>query len=106
MTPPQTEALRASAGAPSVAEQRMQRLATEPLTAAGPGNGFVHGTAQAIRDLASYRELLGLLVRRELKARYKDSTLGFLWTLIRPLTILLVYYFAIGKVLGAERSIP
>ena len=31
-----------------------------------------------------YRELFVLLVRRELKARYKDSTLGFLWTLIRP----------------------
>jgi ABC-2 type transport system permease protein len=102
----QTEQLRAGTGAPSVAEQRMQRLAGEPLVTAGPARGFLHGTAQAIRDLAAYRELLGLLVRRELKARYKDSTLGFLWSLIRPLTILLVYYIAIGKVLGAERSIP
>jgi ABC-2 type transport system permease protein len=102
----QTEQLRAGTGAPSVAEQRMQRLAGEPLVTAGPASGFLHGTAQAIRDLTAYRELLGLLVRRELKARYKDSTLGFLWSLIRPLTILLVYYIAIGKVLGAERSIP
>jgi ABC-2 type transport system permease protein len=53
-----------------------------------------------------HRELLGLLVRRDLKSRYKDSALGFLWSLVRPLTQLLVYYIVLGKVLGAERGIP
>lgn len=47
-----------------------------------------------------------LLVRRDLKSRYKDSTLGFVWTLIRPLTQLLIYYIVIGKFLSAERGIP
>jgi ABC-2 type transport system permease protein len=90
----------------SPAEQRMQKLAAEPLMPAGPVQGFLRGTWHSLRHLRSYRELLGLLVRRELKARYKDSSLGFLWSLIRPLAILLVYYIAIGKFLGAERSIP
>jgi ABC-2 type transport system permease protein len=85
---------------------RKARLAEEPLVLAGPGRGWLRGTWQSLRDLAAYRELLGLLVRRELKARYKDSALGFLWSLLRPLAILLVYYVAIGKFLGAERSIP
>ncbi|WP_279586851.1 ABC transporter permease [Diaminobutyricimonas sp. TR449] len=53
-----------------------------------------------------HRELLGLLVRREIKARYKDSSLGLAWSLLRPLTLLVIYYVAIGKFLGAERSIP
>jgi ABC-2 type transport system permease protein len=88
------------------AEERLERLAAAPLVPAGPVKGFLRGTWHSLRDLRSYRELLGLLVRRELKARYKDSTLGFLWSLIRPLAILLVYYIAIGKFLGAERSIP
>jgi ABC-2 type transport system permease protein len=91
---------------PTTAEQRIQRLSEQPLESAGPERGFFKGTVKSVRDLAAYRELLGLLVRRELKAKYKDSTLGFLWTLIRPLTILVVYYVAIGKFLGAERSIP
>jgi ABC-2 type transport system permease protein len=52
------------------------------------------------------RELLGLLVRRELKAKYKDSTLGFIWTLVRPLTMLLIYFVAIGQILGAARNVP
>lgn len=55
-----------------------------------------------MRDLWAHRELLGLLVRRELKARYKDSALGFFWSLMRPLTLLLIYYFAIGKFLGGN----
>lgn len=45
-------------------------------------------------------------MRRELKAKYKDSSLGFVWSLLRPLVQLVIYYVAIGKFLGAERSIP
>jgi len=86
--------------------ERYERLAAEPLVPAGPVSGFVSGTADSIRGIWRYRELLDLLVRRELKSRYKDSALGFLWSLIRPLTQLLIYYVAIGKFLGAERSIP
>ena len=41
-------------------------------------------------------------MRRELKARYKDSLLGFFWSLAKPLAMLVVYYVAIGKFLGAE----
>ncbi|MFD6166696.1 ABC transporter permease [Oerskovia sp. NPDC060287] len=73
---------------------------------AGPRSGLFRGTVQSIRDVLSHRELLGLLVRREIKARYKDSILGFFWSLARPLALLAVYWLAIGKFLGAERSIP
>src|SRR6476619_791089 len=86
--------------------ERTLRLASEPLVPAGPVSGFVGGTADSVRGVGRYRELRDLRVRRELKSRYKDSALGFLWSLIRPLTQLLVYYIAIGKFLGAERSIP
>ena len=58
------------------------------------------------REILARRELLNLLVRRELKARYKDSALGFLWSLLRPLSQLLVYYVAIGKFLGARAVDP
>jgi ABC-2 type transport system permease protein len=86
--------------------ERASRLHELPLHAAGPQPGFLRGTATSLRDIFDYRELLGLLVRRELKARYKDSTLGFFWSLMRPLSQLLIYYVALGKFLGAERVIP
>ena len=95
-----------TATATDLAERRADRLATLPLTPAGPRSGFVAGTAQSIRDIVAYRELLDLLVRRELKARYKDSVLGFFWSLMFPLAQLLIYYVALGKFLGAERAIP
>lgn len=90
-----------------IARARAERLAAEPLItlASGPGN-FFSGTIADLRELWRRRELQGILIRRELKNRYKDSSLGFLWTLIKPVTMLLIYYFAIGTFLGAAKRIP
>jgi ABC-2 type transport system permease protein len=85
-------------------DERAARLAAEPFRIAGPRQGFLVGTLQSVRDVLAQRELLGLLVRRELRAKYKDSALGFFWSLARPLAMLVVYYVAIGKFLGAEAS--
>ena len=60
---------------------RAEHLATLPLQATGPGGSFGDSMVGQFRDIWAHRELLDLLVRRELKARYKDSTLGFLWSL-------------------------
>jgi len=89
-----------------IATERAVRLAAEPMREAGPRPGFASGTLASLRDIAAHRELMGFLVRRELKSRYKDSALGFVWSLIRPLAMLLIYYVALGQFLGAARSIP
>lgn len=52
-----------------------------------------------IRDIWTYRELLVNLVRRELKVKYKDSILGFLWTLLNPLLYLVVFSVVFGIIL-------
>lgn len=44
-----------------------------------------------LRTLYAYRELLYNLVVRELRARYKNSVLGFLWSLLNPLAMMLVF---------------
>ncbi|MBA4246745.1 MAG: sugar ABC transporter [Microbacterium sp.] len=72
----------------------------------GRTQGFFRGAVRSLGEIWSQRELLGLLVRRELKARYKDSSLGVLWSLVRPLTQLLIYYFAVGQILGVARAVP
>jgi ABC-type polysaccharide/polyol phosphate export permease len=43
--------------------------------------------------LVRYRGLIYSLVARELKARYRGSVLGFLWSVINPLLLLLIYSF-------------
>ncbi|TDW30690.1 ABC transporter permease [Cryobacterium psychrophilum] len=88
------------------AEERALRIAQEPLLPVGQSTGFITGTWSSIKETLEHRELLGLLVRREIKARYKDSSLGLVWSLVKPLAQLLVYYFAIGQILGVARNIP
>ena len=41
--------------------------------------------------LARYRGLIQSLVARELKARYRGSVLGFFWSFINPLLLLIIY---------------
>jgi ABC-2 type transport system permease protein len=89
------------------ARARSERLAELPFESFGVARrGFVSTVVTSVAEIWQRRELLGQLVRRELKVRYKDSTLGFLWAMIRPITMLVIYYVAIGKFLGAERTIP
>ncbi|MGH9464038.1 MAG: ABC transporter permease, partial [Thermoanaerobaculia bacterium] len=49
-------------------------------------------TGPALR-LLRFRGLLATLVLRELKARYRGSLLGFVWSLVTPLVLLGVYTF-------------
>jgi lipopolysaccharide transport system permease protein len=44
-----------------------------------------------LRELYLYRGLLLSLTQRELKARYRGSVLGFLWTFLNPTMQMLVY---------------
>lgn len=44
-----------------------------------------------LQELATYRELLVTLVVRDLKVRYKNSVLGFLWSLLNPLLLMAVF---------------
>jgi ABC-type polysaccharide/polyol phosphate export permease len=52
-----------------------------------------------LRELFRYRALIQSLVARELKARYRGSVLGFFWSFINPLLLLLVYSFVFTVVL-------
>ena len=86
---------------PTLADWRSQ-----PLVVASPPRGLIAGTKYSLNALKAQRELVGLLVQREIKSRYKDSALGVVWSLFRPLVQLMIFYIAVGKFLGAERSIP
>src|SRR4249919_2563978 len=52
-----------------------------------------------LQNLLRYRALIQSLVARELKARYRGSVLGFFWSFINPLTLLLIYTFVFKYVM-------
>lgn len=55
------------------------------------------------REIARYRELIAILTRKELTVRYQHSVLGFTWSMIQPLFLLVVYSVVFG-ILGAGFS--
>ena len=44
-----------------------------------------------MKEIYDYRHMLFTLVKQDIRGRYKGSVLGFLWTLLNPLLLLLVY---------------
>jgi len=53
----------------------------------------------AVLSLVRYRALVRSLVSRELKARYRGSVLGFLWSFVNPLLLLLTYTLVFSVIL-------
>lgn len=49
------------------------------------------------RDLWSYRELLYFLAWRDILVRYKQTVIGVVWVLARPLLIMLVFTLVFSK---------
>ena len=58
----------------------------------------------SLRQLLRHRALIQSLVARELKARYRGSVLGVVWSFLNPLLLLLIYTFVFSVVLPASRS--
>jgi ABC-type polysaccharide/polyol phosphate export permease len=51
------------------------------------------------RDIYRYRELIWALAIKELRVRYKRSVLGFLWTLLNPLLMMIVLTLVFGTLM-------
>lgn len=51
------------------------------------------------KNLYEYREMIRSLIKRDLKGRYKNSVLGFLWTFLNPLFQLIIYTFVFSVIM-------
>jgi len=54
--------------------------------------------SQYWRDLLGYRELVYFLAWRDILVRYKQTVIGILWAVLRPLLTLLIFVFIFGRV--------
>jgi lipopolysaccharide transport system permease protein len=59
---------------------------------------------QNVRELYQYRALLWALTMRELKSRYRNSALGFLWTFLNPTLNMLVYVLVFGTFMKSDQK--
>jgi len=67
-----------------------------PVLVIAPGRSVLH----RMQAVWSYRELLVGLIRKELKVKYKDSSLGFFWSMLNPAMYLAVFYVVFQVILG------
>lgn len=56
---------------------------------------------QTLREIYNYREMVFSLVRKDLRGRYKGTTLGFLWTFVNPLLQLCIYTIVFSTIMRA-----
>lgn len=66
----------------------------------GPGGGIVG----KLKEIFRYRELLANFIRKELKVRYKNSALGFFWSMLNPAMYLVIFTIVFTKFLRS--SVP
>jgi lipopolysaccharide transport system permease protein len=52
------------------------------------------------RDLWSYRELLVVLTARDIKVRYKQTSLGVAWAIIQPVAAMVIFSIVFGRLAG------
>lgn len=69
-------------------------LEAPPLRVIEPRSGWI---PIGWRELWEYRELLGFLVWRDVKVRYKQTVLGASWAVIQPLTTMLLFTLLFGR---------
>jgi ABC-type polysaccharide/polyol phosphate export permease len=63
------------------------------------------GVVSDAREVLSARELLGNLVRRELRGKYKGTALGWGWSLINPLATTAVFTVVFALIMRIEPPI-
>jgi lipopolysaccharide transport system permease protein len=65
------------------------------------------GVQLNLGDLWAYRELLYFLTLRDIKVRYKQTLMGFIWVVIQPLMTMLIFTLIFNKFARLEtKDIP
>lgn len=65
-------------------------------------SGLVRRVFERARELYRYRVLIEVLIRRELKARYRGTALGFLWSFVNPLVLMGLYVLVFSVYLRVD----
>jgi lipopolysaccharide transport system permease protein len=79
-------------------------LAPEPAGAAGrdrvrivTAEDGAPGLRRGLSELWRYRELVASMALRELRVRYRQSTLGPIWALLQPLMLMVLFSLFLGR---------
>jgi lipopolysaccharide transport system permease protein len=92
MTSNVVEKVRSGAAGSEGADASVSALAPTIIEPIGRGLSLNLG------EVWRYRDLLSLLILRDLSARYRQSVVGLSWAVIRPLTSMFIFTMIFGRV--------
>ena len=76
----------------------------------GRSTGFTSGgtlnPVERARRVWEYRRILWLLIGRDIKVRYASSMLGYVWAVLDPLALSMVYWFLFTQVIDRKVGFP
>ncbi len=55
-----------------------------------------------VREVLRRRQVLRLLISRDLKVKYERSLLGYLWSMLEPLLLTSIYYFVFTRIVPSR----
>jgi lipopolysaccharide transport system permease protein len=73
-----------------------------PVIEIGPPQGWV---GLDLRELWRYRELLAILVWRDVKVRYKQTVIGALWVVLQPVLTMALFSMIFAGVAGESAGV-
>lgn len=76
----------------------------------GRSTGFTTGEVftplQRARRVWDYRRILGLLIGRDLRVKYANSILGYVWSILDPLAMSFVWWFLFTQIITRHVGYP
>ena len=60
----------------------------------------------SVAEIVESRELIVNLTLRELRGRYKRTVLGWTWSLLNPLSTVVIYSIVFGVLLNGNSNAP
>lgn len=75
------------------------------ITKIKPRKGLQFFTVDDFKELMQYKDLLYMLVGREVSVLYKQTVLGFAWAIFRPLVQMVIFTVIFGKLVNMQSMI-
>lgn len=75
------------------------------ITKITPRKGWHFFSKEELRELIQYKDLLLMLVGREVSVLYKQTVLGFAWAIFRPLVQMVIFTLVFGKLVNMQSMI-
>lgn len=72
----------------------MIRINEPSVTVIAPKKGFV---TLDLREILRYRDLLYLLIQRDIKLRYRQTVIGIAWAVLQPVLTMVVFTIIFGR---------